>query len=337
MSATGSVEFRRESLAVEILDPRRGFRPAVSTLEIRQDPLTGLTARLIAPSGLLPRSDFDLAALAQQTAPTCPFCSSRIDEHVPRFPRTLIAEGRVRVGEAVLFPNLLPYSQYSAVSVYSPERHYLPLAEMTPALVSDNLATHVSFCRQAVLADPDARWASINANHMLPSGSSVFHPHLQGGVNPRPTNMQRLLAGVPPDRYEAYLESERRAGERFLGEIGDTVWVTAFAPLGFAEIRAFLPGVASPAELSPGQVTDLGTGVAAVLNFYADLGFESFNMAVYGAPPHTPGYPLNLRLVCRSNLQPLYRSDTAWLDKLHWEPTSDVSPEELAERARGRF
>jgi hypothetical protein len=42
-------------------------------------------------------------------------------------------------------------------------------------------------------------------------------------------------------------------------------------------------------------------------------------------------------MIWRSNLQPLYRSDTLWLDKVHWEPTVDISPEELAEGDAGRF
>jgi hypothetical protein len=38
-------------------------------------------------------------------------------------------DGRIVHGEAVLFPNLHAYSSHSAVSVYSPRRHYLPLGE----------------------------------------------------------------------------------------------------------------------------------------------------------------------------------------------------------------
>lgn len=331
------MEFFSEPITVAILDPRDDFQPTTTTLEIRRDPLTGLTSRLIPPSGLLPRSDFDLAALAEQTAPACPFCAPRIEEAVPRFPPTVLPEGRVRAGEAILFPNLLPYSKYSTVSVYSPSRHFLPLSHMTPTLIADNLTTHVRFGRAVAAADPDAKWSSINANYMLPSGSSIFHPHLQGAVNPVPTNMQRLLADVPPERFEAYLQAERDAGKRLLGQVGDAVWLASFAPLGFAEIRAFVPGVASPIELTETQVNDLAKGIAAALNLYADIGFESFNMAIYGAPPATSGYPLNLRLLARSNLQPLYRSDTAWQDKVHWEPTSDVLPEDLARLGQGRF
>ncbi len=331
------MELRREEVKVEILDPRHGFEPVLTTLEVRFDPLTGHTSRLIPPSGLMPRSDFDLAALAEETKATCPFCAPRLETAVPRFPPALLPEGRVRQGEAVLFPNLLPYSKYSSVSVYSPERHFLPLGLMTPRLVADNLGTQVTFDRAVLAHDPEAGWASINANHMLPSGSSLFHPHFQGGVNSTPTNVQRLLAETPPASFAEYLEAERRAGERYLGEIGGVVWLAAFAPLGPGELRAFVPGVASPAELDADLVQALGEGIATALNFYAELGFESFNMALYGAPVGTAGYVLNLRIVCRSNLEPLYRSDVAWLDKVHWEAAVDISPEELAHQAGSRF
>jgi hypothetical protein len=42
-------------------------------------------------------------------------------------------------------------------------------------------------------------------------------------------------------------------------------------------------------------------------------------------------------MACRSNLRPLYRSDATYFERLHWEAAVDVSPEELAEHARGRF
>jgi hypothetical protein len=67
------------------------------------------------------------------------------------------------------------------------------------------------------------------------------------------------------------------------------------------------------------------------------MGFESFNLATYGAPPGTAGYPLNLRLACRSNLTPFYRSDSTFLERLHWEGAVDLAPEVVAERIGNRF
>jgi galactose-1-phosphate uridylyltransferase len=172
---------------------------------------------------------------------------------------------------------------------------------------------------------------------MLPSGSSLFHPHLQGIVDPHPTTMQRMLAEVPASRFESYLESERRIGERYLIDTGRVEWLVSFAPVAPAELRAFIPGIASPVEADDDLVEELGHGLALALNAYAEMGFESFNLAVYGAPPATDGYPLNLRLACRSNLTPFYRSDSTLLERLHWEGAIDLPPEMVAARIRDRF
>jgi UDPglucose--hexose-1-phosphate uridylyltransferase len=332
------MELRRQRLSAEFLDPRRGFERGDAALEIRWDPLTGHTTRLVhSPAELIPRSDLDLEAVGRKSAEGCPFCAERIEQMTPRLPSEVWPEGRIRRGRAVLFPNLTAYSTHSSVSVYAPELHFLPLGRMTARLVADNLATQVEFARAVMRSDPAARWASINANQMLPSGGSLFHPHLQGTVDPVPTTFQRLLAGTPPRRFEEYLNEERRLGERHLGSTGRVEWLASFAPVAPAELRAFVAGTASQVELDDDLVAELGEGVATALNFYGELGLESFNMAIYGAPPGTDAYPLNLRLAARSNLQYLYRSDAMYLERLHWEGAIDIWPEELAGWAGDRF
>jgi UDPglucose--hexose-1-phosphate uridylyltransferase len=331
------VELRRWVGEGEILDPERGFEPRSLRVEIREDPLTRQTARILPPAGLLPPQEDDLRALGEQTRHGCPFCPERVEQVTPKLPAELASEGRVRRGEALLFPNLLPWAQYSSVSVYSPERHVLPLEELTPRLVADNLAAQVTWARACLGADPGAAWVSINANHMLPSGSSVFHPHLQGAVNPVPTTMQRLLSEVPPERFADYLAHERQQGIRHLGGRERVEWLASFAPVGPCELRAFVPGVASPASLDEEAVEELGAGISTAAGLYAELGYESFNLAIYGAPAGTDGYPLNLRMICRSSLRPYYRSDATWLERLHWEAAVDVAPEALAQAAGDRF
>jgi UDPglucose--hexose-1-phosphate uridylyltransferase len=332
------MELRRKRLSAEFLDPRRGFERTDAELEIRWDPLTGHTTRLVrSPTELIPRSDLDLEAVGKKFAERCPFCAERIERMTPRLPPEVWPEGRIRRGSAVLFANLTAYSTHSSVSVYSPELHFLPLGRMTARLMADNLGTQVEFARAVMRTDPAARWASINANQMLPSGGSLFHPHLQGSVDPVPTTFQRLLAETPPGRFEEYLEAERRSGERYLGSTGRVGWLASFAPVAPAELRAFVGGTASQVELDDDLVAELGEGLATALNLYAELGLESFNMAIYSAPPGTDGYPLNLRLAARSNLQNLYRSDAMYLERLHWEGAIDIWPEELAGWAGDRF
>jgi UDPglucose--hexose-1-phosphate uridylyltransferase len=327
---------RRELLTAEMIEPGTG-QPAVTTIEVRFDPLTGHSSRILPERGLMPPSDFDLAAFARESQPGCPFCPGRIAQLTPRLAPGIHPDGQITRGEAVLFPNLHAYSSHSVVSVYSPRLHYLPLGQFSQRLLADNLATQVAFAKTVMAADPDSRWASINANHMLPSGSSLFHPHLQGIVDSQPTTLQRLLADVPAERFPAYLDAERRSGERYLGDTGSIEWLVSFAPIAPAELRAFIPGISSPAELTDDLTAELAYGLMTALNAYAEMGFESFNCAVYGAPPGTEGYPLNLRLACRSNLKPCYRSDSTFLERLHWEGAVDLAPEGVAQRMGQRF
>jgi UDPglucose--hexose-1-phosphate uridylyltransferase len=332
------LEFRSQKLSSKILHPAQGFDAVEALVEVRWDPLSGYAARLVkGRSALLAPPDFDLEAFARETQATCPFCADRIDRATPKLPPEIDDAGRIRRGSALLFPNLLTYTQYSGVAVYSPQLHYLPLHDMTADLVSDNLSAHVQYIKAVMKADSHATWASINANHMLPSGSSLFHPHLQSSVDPLPSTMQQILAEVPGSRFREYLESEKKTGERYIGNTGSIAWLASFAPMGFNEIRALIPGVSAPSQLADDRVHELGKGIATILNLYSELGFQSFNMAIYGAPPSKGDYMLNLRMVCRSNLKAAYRSDVTYFERLHWQAMVDTSPEELAEKARRRF
>jgi UDPglucose--hexose-1-phosphate uridylyltransferase len=331
------VELRRMELVAELLDPRNGFERTRVPLEIRWDPLTGQSCRLLQEGSIPPPALHDLEQLAEESRGTCPFCAARLERETPRFPPELCEEGRFRSGEAVLFPNLVPYAKWSSVSVYSADRHLLPIEQLSPELVAANLETQVRFAAAVLERDPSSSWASINANHLPPSGSSVFHPHLQGSANPTPTTMQRLLAGVDPEDVRAYVEAERADGERFIAERGGVVWLAAFAPLGPAEIRGFVFGAASPAQLGEEAVAELARGISSALRVYAGLGFQSFNLALYGAPPATAGYAVSVRLVARAYFGPSRRSDAMWSERLHWEAATDIAPERVAGLARAVF
>jgi UDPglucose--hexose-1-phosphate uridylyltransferase len=331
------MDFERCSVSMDFLDPALGFQPARLELEQRWDPLTGQGCRLLRPLNLFPPPKGDLDEVAIRAAAGCPFCPQRVEALTPQFPPAIMPAGRLRRGEALLFPNLHPYARYSSVAVFSPRRHLLPLAEMTPTLVADNLAVQVEFARTVTAYDAQARWASVNANHLPPSGSSVLHPHTQGSVHLFPTAMQRLLADLPTQRFQDYVAAEQAAGQRYLGSTGTVDWLVGFAPAGPAELRAVLFGAGSPEQLSDDRVSELGYGLATALTFYAELGFTSYNMALYGAPDGGRERVMLLRMLCRSNPRPWYRSDAMWLERLHGEAAVDIWPEYVAERAGDRF
>jgi UDPglucose--hexose-1-phosphate uridylyltransferase len=331
------IELRREHVTAELLDPRRGFERIRLPLELRWDPLTGQGCRLLPAGSLPPPERQALEAMAAQTRARCPFCAERVEQVTPRLLPELWPEGRIRCGEALLFPNLVPYAKWSSVSIYSAERHLLRLDELTPSLVADNLTAQATFARAVLRHDPSSRWVSVNANQMPPSGSSIFHPHLQGAANPEPTSVQRLLADLGFARLREYVELERREGERWIGSTGRVGWLASFAPVGPAEIRAFAADAASPEELDESAIAELASGLSRVLSVYAALGFQSFNLALYGAPPSSPRPLLILRVVARAYFGPQLRSDAMWSERLHGEAATDVAPETVAARVREVF
>jgi UDPglucose--hexose-1-phosphate uridylyltransferase len=328
------IAFEREIFEAELLDPYHGFAPTRTKVEARRDPLTGHSARILPAGSFPPPARHDLERLAAETRKTCPFCAERIEEETPRLPPAVSRDGRIRAGEAVLFPNLVPYAKWSSVSVYSPERHLLSLPDLTPSLVAANLLAQRAFARAVLAFDPTSQWISVNANHLPPAGSSIFHPHLQGSANPLPTTMQRLLAAVPPADVRAYVAAERDDGTRLLASSGGIDWVASFAPLGPAEICAFAAGVGSPHDLEDALVDELARGISAVLGVYDRLGFQSFNLALYGVPA---AQTLLLRIVARGYFGAAERSDAMWSERLQWEAATDLAPEHVAELARPAF
>ena len=331
------MELRRERFTAELLDPRRGFELVRAAVEVRWDPLTGQSCRLLPEGSMPPPTAQDLEALAERSRGSCPFCAERVERETPRFPAEVSSEGRIRVGEALLFPNLVPYAKWNSVSVYSPARHLLRLEELTPSLLGDNLAAQVEFARAVIAHDPASAWVSINANQLPPSGSSIFHAHLQGSANPVPTTAQRLFAELPPERVREYVELERRTGERVIASIGQITWLASFAPIGLAEIRAVVANAASTIDLDGDAIAALASGLSTVLGLYAELGFQSFNLALHGAAADMPDATLVLRVVARAYFGPLQRSDVMWSERLHAEAAMDLNPEKVAERARGLF
>jgi galactose-1-phosphate uridylyltransferase len=332
------IELRQERYVSEYLDPSHGFALTRVPVEVRWDPLTGQSCRLLPEGSIPPPFRYDLRKLADETRANCPFCTDALEEQTPRFTVDVVPEGRIHVGECVLFPNLVAYAKWSSVSVYSPDRHLLPIEQITPRLLADNLQAQLTFARAVVAHDPPSGWISINANHLPPSGSSVFHPHLQGTAHPEPTTGQRLLSELADSTVRSYLDSERDSGERHIASGRSVDWLASFAPIGPAEIRAIVSDVRSPVELDDIAVEELARGLAATLRVYADLGFQSFNLALYGSPTRTRGCGhLIVRAVARAYFGAQMRSDAMWSERLHLEATSDIPPEKIAALARAEL
>ncbi len=341
------IRFEAFEDALELLSPE-GLAPLRQRIQVRRDPLlghTGVYNPALQDKARTLFGDIDREALIRlvaESAERCIFCPGRL-EATPRYPAALFPEGRLKQGEAVLFPNLYALARHHAVVVVS-EAHFLELREFTPQRIGDAMLLMQKFMETVSQQEPDTAYATLNANYLYPAGASLVHPHFQLLMGPRPyAHQARLLEAWREYReregsaYAADLATtEQRLGERYIGEQGGWHWLAAWAPLGNHEIQAMHASAADFAVLPESEVEALAEGLSRMLRLYEDLGFLSFNFALYSQRGHEAAR-LFLRLVARQNPAPHYRSDDYFLQKLQQTELILLPPEELASRARRFF
>ena len=338
-----AIQFRCESLLSRFQNPGDDSY-AERKLQVRFDPLLGTSARIA--EGVRLQTGVDAALASFRTPdPSCPFCAERIDKLTPRVTKDIVPAGRIRVGDTVLFPNLVPYSKHAAVAVFTP-RHWLELRDFTPALIADNLAASLDYIRAVAKIDADARFCAYNINYLYPSGGSLTHPHSQLYVDPFPTSMMRMQQASVAAYWNAnrrcfwndLVSEETERAERMISCDGPIVWLTPYAPIGFNEVRAVLCERATILDLSSADLQALASGISRVLAWYDSIGYNSFNLAMYsGESGKTSADRVNLTMVTRTAMLPFYRSDSMYLERLHWEAALDRTPEDVAAAVREYF
>jgi galactose-1-phosphate uridylyltransferase len=104
-------------------------------------------------------------------------------------------------------------------------------------------------------------------------------------------------------------------------------------------VWAVVDGTADLTELTEQDTRDLGQGLSRVLAAYKDWNLTSFNFGLIGGGPHghEDGHQVVLKVLSRSNPDPVYRSDATYFERIWGEALIDVSPEEIAEGVRARF
>jgi UDPglucose--hexose-1-phosphate uridylyltransferase len=340
-----AIEFDERDLHASVPDLAAGGAWTRVRLRWRRDPLTGASTRILTGVKLQPDTRPDMTALTAKPA-FCPFDSEHLEKATVPFPAELAPEGRIRAGQAVVVPNIIAYATYSAVGIYDPARHFLDLDELTPSLVGDALTAMMRHGRAVRRVDPSAVWSSVNANYLPPAGSSLVHPHLQSAHDSCGVTGQRLLveqAGAWQKRhgssYWADLVGQEDGGPRWLGRTGRVAWLTPFAPTGFHEVWGVVDEAADLPELTEQDTGDLGQGLSRVLAAYRAWNLASFNFALIGGGPQARehGHRVVLKVLSRSNPEPLYRSDATYFERLLGEAMIDLSPEEVAEGVRARF
>ena len=339
------IDFEERDLEARVPDLAAGGTWTRVRLRWRRDPLTGASARILNGVKLQPARRPDLTGLAAKPA-FCPFDAEHLETATFPFPAELTTEGRIRVGKAVVVPNILAYATHSAVGIYDPGRHFLDLDDLTPSIVGDTLAAMVRHARAVRRLDPAAAWSSINGNYLPPAGSSLVHPHVQSAHDAYGLTGQRFLAGQAgawkQERHGSYwaaLVEQEAGGPRWVGRTGRVAWLTPFAPSGFHEVWGVVSGATDVTELTEEDSRALGEGLSRVLGAYRAWNLTSFNFGVIGGGPQARerGHQVVLKVLSRSNPEPMYRSDATYFERLYGEALIDLSPEEVADGVRARF
>ncbi|WP_319404869.1 hypothetical protein [uncultured Desulfosarcina sp.] len=254
--------------------------------EIRIDPLTGRTARICHFMELhWGKPDFD--ALVAGTEAWCPFCGDKVIEVTPCFPKELIAEGRMQKDDMVIFPNIAPYDSIGAVATFG-SRHYIPMTAFTPAHMAAAFGFALDFFRRVdASGHPESVYHIVNWNYMPPAGSSLIHPHLQVFSTSSAPNLMRQEIDASRNYKDTHgstywddlVASEKDSDKRYLGQVGRTHWLSAFAPMGVAgDVLAIVEDARCTLDLTGEDLKDLSTGLARLMVEYDKMGVYSFNM-----------------------------------------------------------
>ncbi|BDC36139.1 MAG: hypothetical protein EF806_02735 [Candidatus Methanoliparum thermophilum] len=340
-----TILFTKESIESVFLDPMNNFSESSVCFEVRKDPLTGETSRIVPETGIELQRTEDFSDIIEESR-GCFFCEENIERDTPKFKQEIVEDGRIKEGSVILFPNIFPYGKYSGVCAF--KEHFISLEKFNAGLIKEALIACKIFAENVYKNDKTAKYCTINWNYLPPAGSSILHPHIQPLIDPFVSNYHRLLLDNSKKYFSVngssywkdIINVEMDRDERYIGKTGSVEWITPFAPRGHFEII----GVTNSPDyisLSDKEIMDIATGVSKVLKFYNTEGRDSFNMSIYSGImsdfKDKEYFSTNIRIIARSNMQRYYMNDANYLRMLLNEPVISTSPEEVCKRIKEIF
>ena len=331
------IRFERREKIARYLDPRTNFQETTIACEMRRDPLTGRSGRVAHGLGFH-ISPLDVAPLVAASQPSCPFCPDRLFKVTPKFPVQIVPGGRLQRGEAVLFPNLVPYDEHSAVTVMSQE-HYVPLGNFTQPQLFDAFRVCLDYFH-ALQRHPHTTYGLVFWNYFPASGGTQIHPHLQVFATDTPGNTleEDLNASLRYYREEGrsywadLLVEEERLAERWVGRGAHSAWLTSFVSQSLlADTLILFPELQTLLDLSDEALAEFCRGLGQALHQLASQGVYSFNLAWFPGVAGNQEMCLHARLSPRLYLTPrLWGTDTTALQHLYQEHFMVQTPEAAA-------
>lgn len=337
------IEFKKSEFSTTFSDASGNQIKRIQ--QVRTDPVTLKKCR-ITPSRALenergterlyhpPDSDLD--------EKKCPFCPGNLESATPCFMPEFSETKRHRYNDSILFPNLFPYTEWSAVSLFD-NAHHVEIGSAALGAYRDSFINCSQYLVKVKEADPSAIYMSITQNHLPGAGGSLVHPHLQVHATKQISNNHRVLEQRTQTYQAKYgkcilsdlLTAEKKVKQRYIGSTGVWEWTTAFAPSGFYEIWGIARKESSLLEPEKTQVwRDLAKGVLNTQKFYKSLNRNAYNLALLSVEDGNDSPCLKVSLVARSSYAPWVRSDFTGFEISSGEMTTFTFPESVATMAK---
>jgi len=312
--------------------------------EIRTHPITGRTCRITLIRGQeRERGGGSLPPIPPDANDTsrCPFCMPQVEKKTPKCIAEIAPDGHLRQGESRLFPNLFPYGNYSAVSLFD-NLHFVEIGNASVTSYTDCLINCSRYLRRALAQDRDAIYMAITQNHLPSAGGSMVHPHLQIQADRIAANHHRFLEQTSHDYFQKtgrylfsdYLKHEKKDGSRYIGKTGNWEWMAAFAPEGFFEIWGILPNCFSVRTTEESIWQGLAKGIINAQKFFRSLYRNGYNLGVLSIEESLSKLELRAVLMVRSNFAPWVRNDHTGFELMLGDMATFSLPEETARSAR---
>jgi galactose-1-phosphate uridylyltransferase len=335
------IKFRKKVEESTYLNPFNNFQPHNGQVEIRWDPLTALTARVVRfPARKFERFPFE-STVSSSLAAKCPFCDENVNNMTAKLDETVYGRTHIEHEGVRIIPNLLTFDKHSLVAILS-KTHHLDVAGLAgTGVIVKGIKALIHAFRYVKKNDRRSRYFSINCNYMPMSGGSLVHPHMQGIAGEHPTNYHRIMLTKSRGFFRrnnhvfwnVLKKEEKKRDERFIGETGRVFWYAPFAPRGNTDI-GFLVDRTSIFSVSDREWTDFGTGIKKVFAYLDSQNVGGFNLSIFSGIDGEGYFKVNGRLVARRFLPPVNAADVNYLEKIHMETACLVAPEKMAKELR---
>lgn len=337
------IEFNKTEFSADFTDAEGNHVTRVQ--QVRTDPLTLKQCR-ITPSRALENErgteklyqppDIDL------DESKCPFCPGNLDTMTPCLKKEISTKKRLNYKQSILFPNLFPYTEWSAVSLFD-NTHHVEIGTAHLNTYCHSFINCADYLTRVKRADPKAIFMSITQNHLPGAGGSLIHPHLQVHAAKQVSNNHKVLKQRAEEygaQYNACILSnlllaEKETGDRYIGRTGKWQWIAAFAPSGFYEIWGIVASESSLLIPRKEEVwQDLAEGVLNTQKFYKSLNRNAYNLNLLSIEDGNNIPCLKISLTARSSYAPWVRSDITGFELATGEMATFTFPESVAAMAR---